>query len=101
MRTTHCDYKKNNIIMIDQTLIPKEYKIIECTTIDSLCEAISSLRVRGAPALGAAGGFGIALAAFRSDASSPDTLMEDIKAAGEKIIGTRPTAVNLSWGAKR
>ncbi len=101
MRTIDWDYKKNNIIMIDQTLLPGEYKIIECTTIDSLCEAISSLRVRGAPALGAAGGFGIALAAFRSAGVSLDELMSDIKAAGEKIIGTRPTAVNLSWGVKR
>ena len=101
MRTIDWDYKNNHIIMIDQTLLPKEYKIIECTTIDSLCEAIKSLRVRGAPALGAAGGFGVALAAFRSGASSPDRLMDDIQKEGNKIIATRPTAVNLSWGVKR
>ncbi len=101
MRTIDWDNKKNNIIMIDQTLLPGEYKIIECVTLDSLCEAISSLRVRGAPALGAAGGFGIALAAHRSSASSFEQLMKDIEAAGRTIIGTRPTAVNLSWGVRR
>jgi len=53
--------------MIDQTLLPREYKLIECTTVESLCEAIKSLRVRGAPALGAAGGFGVALAAQRAE----------------------------------
>jgi len=101
MRTIDWDYEKNNIIMIDQTLLPGEYKIIECTTVDSLCEAIKSLRVRGAPALGAAGGFGVALSAFRSSVSSLDVLVDDVGNAGRTIIATRPTAVNLSWGVKR
>jgi methylthioribose-1-phosphate isomerase len=101
MRTIDWDYEKNNIIMIDQTLLPAEYKIIECSTIDSLCEAITSLRVRGAPALGAAGGFGVALAAFKSNASSLDALIKNIENAGKTLIATRPTAVNLSWGVKR
>lgn len=87
--------------MIDQTLLPKEYKIIECGTIECLCEAIINLRVRGAPALGAAGGFGVALAAFRSNASTIDSVTKDIEAAGKTIIATRPTAVNLSWGVRR
>lgn len=101
MRTIDWNNNKNNIIMIDQTLLPAEYKIIECSTIDSLCEAIKSLRVRGAPALGAAGGFGVALSAFRSSAGSIDSLLDEIHKAGNTIIATRPTAVNLSWGVKR
>jgi methylthioribose-1-phosphate isomerase len=101
MRTIDWDYNKNNIVMIDQTLLPVEYKIIECSTVESLCEAISSLRVRGAPALGAAGGFGVALCAFQSDARSLDKLMDEVTLAGNTIIATRPTAVNLSWGAER
>ncbi len=101
MRTIDWDYEKNIIVMIDQTLLPMEYKVIECSTVESLCEAIRMLRVRGAPALGAAGGFGVALSAFRSNASSMDALLEDIQTAGENIIATRPTAVNLSWGVKR
>jgi methylthioribose-1-phosphate isomerase len=101
MRTIDWNYGKNNIIMIDQTLLPGEYKVIECSTLDSLCEALRMLRVRGAPALGAAGGFGVALCAFRSDASSLEALLNDIENAGEKIIATRPTAVNLSWGVNR
>ncbi len=101
MRTIDWDYEKNNIIMIDQTLLPAEYRIIKCSTIDSLCEAIISLRVRGAPALGAAGGFGVALTAFKSKASSLDALIGDIERDGKTLIATRPTAVNLSWGVKR
>lgn len=101
MRTIDWNYEKNNIVMIDQTLLPAECRVIECSTVESFCEAISSLRVRGAPALGAAGGFGVALSAFRSNASSLDGLLEDVKEAGETIISTRPTAVNLSWGVRR
>ncbi len=101
MRTIDWESKKNCIIMIDQTFLPKEYRVIECSTIERLCEAIRSLRIRGAPALGAAGGFGIALAAFRSNTSSLDGFMKDIETAGETIISTRPTAVNLSWGVRR
>lgn len=101
MRTIDWDSEKNNIILIDQTLLPGEYRIIECSTIDSLCEAIISLRVRGAPALGAAGGFGVALSAFKSNASSLDALIKNIENAGKTLIATRPTAVNLSWGVKR
>lgn len=101
MRTIDWDYEKNNIVMIDQTLLPGDYKVIECSTVESLCESIKSLRVRGAPALGAAGGFGVALAAYRSRASSLEALLDDIEAVGKSIISTRPTAVNLSWGVKR
>lgn len=101
MRTIDWEPEKNNIVMIDQTLLPREYRIIECSTIDRLCEAIIKLRVRGAPALGAAGGFGVALAAQRSKATTLDGIMKDIEAAGRTIISTRPTAVNLSWGVKR
>jgi methylthioribose-1-phosphate isomerase len=101
MRTIDWESKRNCIIMVDQTLLPREYRVIECSMIESLCEAIKSLRVRGAPALGAAGGFGIALAAFRSNTSSLDGFMKDIEAAGKTIISTRPTAVNLSWGVRR
>lgn len=101
MKTIDWEQEKNCIVMIDQTLLPREYKVIECSTIESLCEAILKLRVRGAPALGAAGGFGVALAAQRSMASSLDGVMKDIEAAGKSIVSTRPTAVNLSWGVKR
>jgi len=101
MRTIDWEPEKNCIVMIDQTLLPREYKVIECSTIERLCEAIIKLRVRGAPALGAAGGFGMALAAHVSKSSTLDGIMKDIEAAGKTIARTRPTAVNLSWAVKR
>jgi methylthioribose-1-phosphate isomerase len=101
MRTIDWNEESNSIVLVDQTLLPKEYRVIECKTLSSLCEAIKSLRVRGAPALGAAGGFGIALAASLSSAKDMDSIMRDLKVAGKAIVSTRPTAVNLIWGVKR
>ncbi|MGP8331748.1 MAG: S-methyl-5-thioribose-1-phosphate isomerase, partial [Methanosarcinaceae archaeon] len=74
MRTIDWNNGSKTIIMVDQTLLPGEYKVIECKTLSTLCEAIKSLRVRGAPALSAAGGFGIALAATLSSAASMELL---------------------------
>ncbi|MDK2891626.1 MAG: methylthioribose-phosphate isomerase [Methanohalophilus sp.] len=87
--------------MIDQTLLPTEYKIIECENLASLCEAIKFLRVRGAPALAAAGAFGIALASKLSSAQTMEKLLEDLKSAAKIIKSTRPTAINLEWGMYR
>ncbi|AKB26655.1 Methylthioribose-1-phosphate isomerase [Methanosarcina sp. MTP4] len=101
MRTIDWNEESNSVMLVDQTLLPKEYRVIECKTLSSLCEAIKSLRVRGAPALGAAGGFGIALAAYLSSAKDMDSIMRDLKVAGKAIVSTRPTAVNLGWGVKR
>jgi methylthioribose-1-phosphate isomerase len=101
LRTIDWNDENDTIIMVDQTLLPQEYKMIECNALGLLTEAIRSLRVRGAPALGAAGGFGIALAAANSTAGSMEELMNELVSAGAIIKGTRPTAVNLAWGVDR
>ncbi|WP_094226812.1 S-methyl-5-thioribose-1-phosphate isomerase [Methanolobus psychrotolerans] len=101
MRTIDWNDESSSIVMIDQTLLPLEYKVIECKTLASLCEAIKSLRVRGAPALGAAGAYGIALAATLSSAEKMDALTKDLKIAAKTIKATRPTAINLAWGVDR
>lgn len=66
--------------------------MVEATTVDDLCELIRTLAVRGAPALGAAGAMGVALAHVRG---------EDVRAAADELVATRPTAVNLAWGVRR
>ncbi|TMK89507.1 MAG: S-methyl-5-thioribose-1-phosphate isomerase, partial [Actinobacteria bacterium] len=65
---------------------------LDCTTVEDLCDAIRSMAVRGAPALGAAGAMGVALACVRGD---------DIADAARRLVATRPTAVNLAWGVDR
>jgi len=110
MRTI--EWNNGTIALIDQTLLPVEYKIIGCETVSSLCEAIVSLRIRGAPALGAAGGYSVALAAHTSALATAATtttttpamfkqFIHDLCAAAETIKQTRPTAINLAWGVDR
>jgi methylthioribose-1-phosphate isomerase len=81
--------------LIDQRALPGELRFVECTTVDELCDAITSLAVRGAPALGAAGAFGVALAA-RTLPTEPE-----VRAAARRLAGARPTAVNLAWGVEQ
>jgi len=80
------------IELLDQTRLPAEEAVVTCADVPSLIDAIRRLVVRGAPMLGVAGAFGVALAAYRGD---------DAAAAAAAIGDARPTAVNLSWGARR
>ncbi|RLG25138.1 S-methyl-5-thioribose-1-phosphate isomerase [Methanosarcinales archaeon] len=101
MRTIEWNSENKTIQMVDQTLLPQEYRTIECTTIESLCRAIITLKVRGAPAIGAAGAYGIALAAQTRIAETPEELLRELESAARKINSTRPTAINLSWATDR
>jgi len=101
LRTIWWDDEKKAVGMIDQTLLPERLEDILVGSVGELCEAIQSLRVRGAPALGAAGGYGVALAAARSGATDPAALLHDVREAAGVIRAARPTAVNLSWGVDR
>jgi methylthioribose-1-phosphate isomerase len=80
------------VVLLDQTRLPAEEAYLTCRDIPALDDAIRRLVVRGAPLLGLAGAFGVALAAYRGD---------DVVAAAERLSRSRPTAVNLSWGAGR
>jgi methylthioribose-1-phosphate isomerase len=86
------EWRDGAVVLIDQRRLPAELVLLECHTVDELCEAIRTLAVRGAPALGAAGAMGVALAAATG---------EDVEAAARRLEGTRPTAVNLAWGVAR
>jgi methylthioribose-1-phosphate isomerase len=86
------EWANGTIRLIDQRRLPEALAFLEVGTVDELCDAIRSLAIRGAPALGAAGAMGVALAASRG---------EDLADAGRRLVGTRPTAVNLRWGVER
>lgn len=87
--------------LIDQTRLPGELVSIRMSSVRQLIEAIRTLRVRGAPALGAAGAYGVALAADLSRTCNPFDMISEIETAAEMIRDSRPTAVNLSWGVDR
>jgi len=80
------------IELLDQTRLPAEEAVLTCRDVPQLVDAIQCLVVRGAPILGVAGAFGVALAAARGD---------DVPAAAQALAGARPTAVNLAWGVRR
>src|SRR5512146_304807 len=101
MRTIDWNDEKGCITIIDQTALPGRLALADICTLEALQEAILALRVRGAPALGAAGAYGVALLARTIPPMLfPDWVIE-LKAQAEKLKRTRPTAVNLSWGVER
>ncbi|MDQ5868080.1 MAG: S-methyl-5-thioribose-1-phosphate isomerase, partial [Chloroflexota bacterium] len=83
--------------LVDQTRLPHHLEYLDCRTISELAEAILKLQVRGAPAIGLAGAYGLALAAHLSSASDPKTMLQDLEQAARVLRQTRPTAVNLPW----
>ena len=87
--------------LIDQTCLPGKLVIKDCISVDELCEAIKSLRVRGAPAIGCSAALGVALAVYTSGAESTSELISVVKAAAGQLAATRPTAVNLFWALER
>ena len=94
MRTI--DWVDGEIRLIDQTRLPDDLVVLHIAALDSLIDAIACLAVRGAPALGVAGAFGVALlaAAHPGDATA-------VRAGAARLRAARPTAVNLAWGVDR
>jgi methylthioribose-1-phosphate isomerase len=99
MRTIAWD---NGIVkMIDQRLLPSVFEIAEFDDYRQVARAIREMYIRGAPAIGAAAAFGMALAARQSSAGDWATLRRDLEAAAEVLRQARPTAVNLFWAIDR
>jgi len=84
--------------MIDQTKLPGILEFVTYSDFNQIAEAIRTLVVRGAPAIGVSGAFGLALAALQSNAKEKDELINYLENAKKILFETRPTAVNLSWG---
>jgi len=101
MRTITWNDDANTVDMIDQRLLPQEFKINSYSRYQNVTDAIRTMVIRGAPAIGAAAAFGIALAAYQSEESSRDALVQELEKAGEALKNARPTAVNLSWAVRR
>jgi len=95
------EWKNNKVIMIDQTKLPNELVFVEYDSYNQVADAIKNLVVRGAPAIGVSGAFGLALAALESNSTSKENLISDLQRAKQTLFETRPTAVNLAWGLER
>ena len=92
------EWKDNKVIMIDQTKLPTKLVFVEYSDYNQVANAIRTLVVRGAPAIGVSGAFGLALASLQSKATTKDELLQDLETARKILFETRPTAVNLKWG---
>ena len=95
------EWKNNSVIMIDQTKLPNTLEFVTYTDFNQIADAIRTLVVRGAPAIGVSGAFGLALAALQSDAKEKDELINYLENAKKVLFETRPTAVNLAWGLQK
>ena len=88
-----------HIRMIDQTLLPEQLEVIACRDVETVWEAIRSLRIRGAPAIGVAAAMGVALGVAKAD--TPESFFENLVGVCDYLATSRPTAVNLFWALDR
>jgi methylthioribose-1-phosphate isomerase len=99
MRTVF--WEDNQLKMIDQRILPGRFEIVSYSDHKSVAKAITEMVVRGAPAIGAAAAFGLALVGFESTSSSSRDLVADLQTASITLKAARPTAVNLAWAVDR
>ncbi len=99
MRTVEWD--SGAIKMIDQRALPWKLEFARLETVEAVAESISNMTVRGAPAIGAAAAFGLALSARQSKADALDGLIEELQASANLLKAARPTAVNLAWAVDK
>lgn len=94
-------WESRSVRIIDQTVLPSRLVYKTLTRWEEVGDAIRTMVVRGAPAIGVAAAMGIALAAVRSRAKDKPSLVKDMENAAVGLRATRPTAVNLFWGIER
>ena len=99
MRTI--EWRDGKVITIDQMKLPHEEVFIEMKNCEEVAEAIKTMKIRGAPLIGAAAAYGLALTAYHSKANSREELLAELERCGEMLRRTRPTAVNLFWAVDR
>jgi methylthioribose-1-phosphate isomerase len=95
------EWTDDGVRMIDQLKLPTQEVYVTCRTYQEVAEAIRTMIIRGAPAIGVAAAMGVALGVKHSRARSVSELRAEFEAIAETISKTRPTAVNLSWAVKR
>jgi len=87
--------------MVDQRILPASFEYLSYDSAESVAEGIRSMVVRGAPAIGVAAAYGVALEALRLQSGSPEDFDKGLEAGFSVLAASRPTAVNLFWGLKR
>ena len=101
IETIRLDDANNALVIIDQTLLPNEIKYLHLTTTEEIWEAIYELRVRGAPAIGIAAGYGVYLGVKNSEIGDFKAFYEEFLSVKNYLASARPTAVNLFWALEK
>ncbi len=91
----------DSVRILDQRALPHREEFLECRTVEEVAGAIRSMAIRGAPVLGIAAAFGVALAAATSRARGTNALVRQLGRAADALVATRPTAVNIRWAVAR
>jgi len=99
MRTI--EWRDGKVVTIDQTKLPQETAFLEMRNVIEVAEAIKTMKIRGAPLLGGAAAFALALVAYHSKVEKKAELIDELQRAAEILKETRPTAVNLFWAIDR
>lgn len=94
-------WKGNTLHLLDQLALPSKITYKQCKTYTDVSEAIKNMIIRGAPAIGVAGAFGVVLAGIKASRLSPLEKLSYIKKASAVLISSRPTAINLKWAVER
>ncbi|MEW6230534.1 MAG: S-methyl-5-thioribose-1-phosphate isomerase, partial [Bacillota bacterium] len=95
------EWRGNAVRLLDQRLLPHKVVYVDYADYRDVATAIRDMVVRGAPAIGAAAAYGLALAALGSSATTVEALRAVLEEAGRILRATRPTAVNLFWAIDR
>ncbi|NIR52155.1 S-methyl-5-thioribose-1-phosphate isomerase [candidate division KSB1 bacterium] len=101
MPVTTIEWLNGKVRMIDQTKLPEELVYLDIEDVEVLAEGIKSLRVRGAPAIGIAGAFGLVLGIQNFEGNDKEAFLRELNRIADYLNATRPTAVNLSWALNR
>jgi len=99
MRTI--EWKEGTVTTIDQTKLPEETSLLKMTECREVASAIKDMKIRGAPLIGVAAAYGLALTAYHSRVGEKSELIREIEQSAEILRRTRPTAVNLFWAVDR
>lgn len=94
-------WQNDHVLLIDQTRLPNEYAVVEISRSDDMAQAIKTMIVRGAPAIGVAAAYGMYLGAREIQTSDRAEFLTELDTVAEKLRATRPTAVNLFWAIER
>jgi len=101
MKFKTIEWKKDRVRLLDQRRLPSEVRYLDCRDSSAVADAIRTMAIRGAPAIGVAAAMGIALAAKKITSGRPKVFRQKIERVCQEMRQTRPTAVNLFWAVDR